>query len=399
MPTWSQRTTLYQSNKITVFRVLDTETQKTWIIKSLPQEHPDSSEIARFHHETEILAHLGPTEGILQAQGKILYQGYPSVLFPDLGAVSLTQLLTEPMKIGVFLHCAIFLAESLGRIHSKGVVHKDINPSNIISLPDFSKVWIIDFSIASLTHREVQHLKPVQYLEGTLHYLAPEQSGRINRSLDYRADFYSLGITFFELLTGTRPFNSTDIMELLHSHLVEPLPNIHQMRNDAPQSLVEVIQKLVAKDPDHRYQSTWGLVSDLKKIQKAVSQDKNSWTFPLGQEDLSEYLIIPEKVYGREKEVSEFLQIFENCQKIDAPENSFFTLIEGSSGVGKSSLIRELIRPVSERGGYLVEGKIDQFQSTIPLFGFKKALLLFLIFLPGIPFKLWTKLRMNSGKI
>jgi len=373
---------LFISGNTIVYRLRDPESQKTNIIKSLAREHPTSSDIAKFLHQYEILSHLRAVPGVIPADEKLLFKGYQSLRFPDLGGEPLGKLLNRPIDIGAFFKLALSVTETLSQIHALGVIHKDINPNNILTLPDFSKAWLIDFSIASKTQREVQVVKPAQHLEGTLQYLPPEQSGRINRTLDYRADYYSLGITFFEILTGQRPFHSEDIMELLHAHMVTPLPDLNLLRKDLPKSIALLVKKLAAKDPDDRYQSTWGLLSDLKKAQELWTQGDLTGVFPLGSNDFSEQLLIPEKIYGRENEIDVLVSIFEESQKpLDSQSDMSaaslkggrLTLITGVSGVGKSSLIHELIRPVTEKGGYLVEGKVDQFQRDVLLFGFKEA--------------------------
>ena len=410
MTTWVKKETLFQSDRTLVFRVLNPETQQTHIIKSLNIDHPTAGDLARFFHEYEILAQLSPLQGTLPAIEKLIYLDRHSFVFPDPGGTALAQLISKPVAkpLGLkdFFRVAISISQTLGRIHSKGIIHKDINPNNLISLPDFSQSWVIDYSIAAKTKRELQLQKPVQDLEGTLHYLAPEQSGRINRSLDYRADYYSLGITFFELLTGRRPFHREQTIELLHDHIATPFPDPIQLRSEIPVSLAQVVRKLAAKDPDNRYQSAWGIVSDLKRCEELWTLGESTSTFALGQDDLSEILLIPEKIYGRAQVVQSLLRTFEERQ---AKSNlaGHLTLIAGASGVGKSALVHELTRPVSAKKGFLLEGKIDQFQRDRILFGFSQPLVKFFDLLAGesratlmqIKSELAEKLRSNVGVI
>ncbi|MBD0302803.1 MAG: AAA family ATPase, partial [Tolypothrix sp. T3-bin4] len=241
----------------------------------------------------------------------------------------------------------------------------DINPSNIVFNPDTEIIKIIDFGIATVLTRENPTLKNPNVLEGTLAYMSPEQTGRMNRTLDYRTDFYSLGVSFYELLTGQLPFNTTDALELVHCHIAkQPVPP-HLLRAEGrgiPKAVSDIVMKLMAKTAEERYQSAWGIKADLEKCLTQLQTTGKIELFPLGTQDISEKYQIPQKLYGREQEIVMLLTAFERV----ISDKSELMLVSGYSGIGKSALVQELYIPITEKRGYFISGKFDQYQRNIP---------------------------------
>ncbi|MEH2238281.1 ATP-binding sensor histidine kinase, partial [Nostoc sp.] len=243
-----------------------------------------------------------------------------------------------------------------------------IKPANILINPETKQVKLIDFSIASLLPRETQTLMNPNVLEGTLGYISPEQTGRMNRGIDYRTDFYSLGITFYDLIMGELPFQSNDPMELVHCHLAK-LPPMLGDREEIPQVLCDIVMKLMAKNAEDRYQNALGLKFDLENCLSQLQETGEIKSFPIAQRDVCDRFIIPDKLYGRETEVSTLLQAFERVS-LGATE---MMLVAGFSGVGKTVVVNEVHKPIVRQRGYFIKGKYDQFQRNIPFSAFVQA--------------------------
>ncbi|MDM8565645.1 serine/threonine-protein kinase PknK [Candidatus Halobeggiatoa sp. HSG11] len=280
---------------------------------------------------------------------------------------SLKQLIANrSLTIKEFLPLAIQIADNLGHIHVANIIHKDINPSNIIVNTKTQQLKIIDFGIASHLPRENPTLKNPKQLEGALPYLSPEQTGRINRSIDYRTDLYSLGITFYEILCGKLPFDTKNLMELVHCHIAKtPIP-VCEINHDIPQIISDLVTKLLAKNAEDRYQSAFGVKRDLEKYQIKSSNIQ----FKLAQHDFSGHFRISQKLYGRKTKTDTLLQAF---ARVSSSETTEMMLIAGYSGVGKTAIVNEVHKPMIEKYGYFATGKFDQFQKNIPYFAITQA--------------------------
>jgi predicted ATPase/GAF domain-containing protein len=260
----------------------------------------------------------------------------------------------------------------LGEIHAGNIIHKDINPSNIILHPETGQVKIIDFGLSTVLTRESTTLKSPNVLEGTLAYMSPEQTGRMNRSLDYRTDFYSLGATFYELLTHQLPFESTDALELVHYHIAKQPTPPHQINPEIPKVVSDIVMKLLAKTAEQRYQSAWGIKADLEECLTQLQSFGKISEFPLGRQDILDKFQIPQKLYGREREIETLLAAFERVvgENIEVASNEKgaveMMLVAGYSGIGKSSLVQEIYKPITRQKGYFISGKFDQYQRNIP---------------------------------
>ncbi|HAA32013.1 MAG TPA: serine/threonine protein kinase, partial [Cyanobacteria bacterium UBA8553] len=289
-------------------RLLD---QKPVVIKIPTTDIPTLAEISYIKHEYLIPENL-EIEGIVKPLSLETYQNGLALVLEDFGGISLKKLLEkESLDLTSFLNYAIQLTEALGHLHTHHIIHKDIKPKNIIVNHEVGIVKITDFGIATQLSRETQQISNPELLEGTLAYMSPEQTGRMNRAIDYRTDFYSLGVTFYEMLTHTLPFNSNDPLEMVYCHIAQsPVPP-HQINREIPPVLSSIVMKLMAKNAEDRYQSAAGLKADLEICLSQLQTTGEIANFVPGQLDKSGQLSIPQKLYGREREVETLLAAFE----------------------------------------------------------------------------------------
>ena len=319
LPGYSVTEQIYVGTKTLVYRAI-ADDQKPVIIKLMRSEYPSFSELVQFRNQYTIAKNLD-LPGIVKPYTLEPYRNGYVLLMEDFGGISLKEWMVMrlreklpithyPLTITDFLCIAIQIAQTLEGLHRDRVIHKDIKPSNIVINPETQEVRLIDFSIASLLPRETQEYFTPNVLEGTLAYISPEQTGRMNCAIDYRTDFYSLGVTFFELLTGQLPFTRDDPMELVHCHIAKPTPSVHSLNPNIPLVVSHIVAKLMAKNAYLRYQSASGLKSDLSKCLSELKQTGSIDLFELGSRDICDRFLIPEKLYGREAEVTKLLQAF-----------------------------------------------------------------------------------------
>ena len=268
-----------------------------------------------------------------------------------------------------FLNVAISISAILAEIHSNKIIHKDINSKNILVSDDLKTVQIIDLGISTKLNLKADYLVSPDKLEGSLAYISPEQTCRMNRVVDYRSDLYSLGVVFYELLTGNLPFEASDPMEFIHCHIAKTPKYPSEIDQRISPIISDLVMKLLAKNAEDRYQSSLGLKNDLETILEQVKQTGKAEKFLLAQNDFSGKFLIPEKLYGRETELQTLMYSFENV----ANGKTKINLITGFSGVGKSSLVHEIHKPITEQRGYFIEGKFDQFKRNIPYQAFIQA--------------------------
>ncbi|MFE8605402.1 trifunctional serine/threonine-protein kinase/ATP-binding protein/sensor histidine kinase [Archangium violaceum] len=333
------------------------------VIIKAPRSWPvGTRERARYRREYELLRHLKGIPGVLTAHALEVFQERPILVLEDVGGKALSEQGGKALEPSRFLSWAPSLVATLAEVHRRGVIHKDIKPGNILVSPS-GKAWLIDFGIATL--QRVEHVEVVlqqPLAEGTPAYMSPEQSGRMNRAVDYRTDFYSLGVSFYEVLTGRLPFRGQDMLEWFHAHLAQaPVPP-HLVVPSIPPALSAVVMKLLAKVAEERYQSAEGLRADLDQCQEALRLGTLE-TFPLGSRDVPARFQLPQRLYGREAEVEALLKAFERVALSGRTE---WVLVRGYSGIGKSAAVRELHRPVLRRRGFFLSGKFDQLQHDVP---------------------------------
>ena len=280
-----------------------------------------------------------------------------------LGANPLASLIGPPMDIGDFLQLAVASAVSIGHMHANGFIHKDIKPGNLFTDPAKSQVWITGFGVASRAPRERQSPMPPEVMVGTFAYMAPEQTGRMNRSIDIRSDLYALGVTFYEMLTGSLPFMAVDPVEWMHCHIARQPISPSERSPSVPEVLSSIVLRLMAKAAEDRYQTAAGLQHDLQRCLDEWRTNRRIEPFRLGENDVSGHLQFLEKLYGREEAVSTLVSAFDRVVTHGAFE---LVLVSGYSGIGKSSVVNELQRTLVPSRGLFVSGKLDQYKRGIP---------------------------------
>ncbi|EJP05308.1 protein kinase domain-containing protein [Leptospira interrogans] len=346
-----------------VYKAVRSKDKTEVVVKYIPildELHPA---VVNLRNEYEILSYLS-SEKMIRAFGmEKIPEGFILILefVPGQSLKHFSQ--KRPVNLKDFFKIAIDLAEKLGEIHNKKVIHKDLKPDNIIFNPDENILRIVDFGISTRLSKEESSWSNPNRLEGSIHYVSPEQTGRMNRSVDYRSDFYSLGITFYELLTGKLPFESEDLLELVHFHLAKSPVDPRKIRSEIPEALSHVILKLLSKTAEERYQTSEGLKNDLEIIRDKWLESGDAPAFPLGSTDYSHEFKIPQKLYGRESYIEALLNEFKRMTETGRPS---IVLIAGYSGVGKSSLVKEINKPLTESKGYSISGKFDQYNRNVP---------------------------------
>ncbi|MEM9274561.1 MAG: AAA family ATPase, partial [Cyanobacteria bacterium P01_F01_bin.143] len=359
---------IHESANSEVYRCHRESDNQPVVLKILKQNYVKSSKLTKYKQEFEILRSLD-TQGVIKAHSLENYQRTAIIILEDFAADSLKKWLAETQfSLKEFLNIALLIVNSLGNIHDRNIIHKDINPANILFNPKTGELKIIDFGIATALTQENPSLKNINILEGTLAYISPEQTGRMNCSLDYRTDYYSLGVTFYELLTQELPFTNQDPLELIHCHLAKQPLAPHQIDPKIPPILSAIVMKLMAKTAEARYQSSYGIKADLQECLRQLTLSGNIQEFPLATQDIISKFKIPQKLYGRELEIAHLLESFERISNSThrGAATSELMLIDGYSGVGKTALVKEIYKPLSEKRGYFISGKFDQLQRNIP---------------------------------
>ncbi|MEH2378848.1 MAG: AAA family ATPase [Nostoc sp.] len=361
---------LYNGSRTLVYRGYRETDSLRVVIKLLKNSYPSFSELLSFRNQYTIAKNLN-SPLIVQTYSLQAYQNGYALVMEDFGGISLKEwgVRRTLESLMEFLEIAIALCNTLDILYRERIIHKDIKPANILINPETKQVKLIDFSIASLLPRETQALINPNVLEGTLAYISPEQTGRMNRGIDYRTDFYSLGVTFYELLTGELPFKSNDPMELVHSHIAKQPPLVDKINPQIPSVLSEIVNKLMAKNAEDRYQSALGLKFDLENCLSQLQVSGEIKSFLIAERDVCDRFIIPDKLYGRETEVQTLLDAFERVS-LGATE---MMLVAGFSGIGKTAVVNEVHKPIVRQRGYFIKGKYDQFQRNIPFSAFVQA--------------------------
>ncbi|MDY6804702.1 MAG: AAA family ATPase [Cyanobacteriota bacterium] len=364
---------IYDGIRTLVYRGIKQDGGQAAILKKPRQQYPTFNEILQLRHQYALTKNLH-IPGIVKPIALKKYGNSYVLVMEDVGGVSLSQYLANRslnfFSLEEFFPVAIAITKILFKLYQNRVIHKDIKPSNILINPETKEIFLIDFSIAGLLPRETQYLKNPNLLEGTLPYISPEQTGRMNRGIDYRSDFYSLGVTFYQLLAGQLPFASGDAMELVHCHIAKQPTPPDAVKPEIPEMVSAIIMKLMAKTAEERYQSATGLERDLTECWQQWQNSGKIDRFELGLRDRSDRFTIPEKLYGRETEVQTLLDAFERV----AAGRAEMMLVAGFSGIGKTAAVSEIDKPIVRQRGYFIRGKFDQFAGDIPFSAFAQCL-------------------------
>ncbi len=326
------------------------------------KEAVDHSRVDRLRNEADIGARLRDVAGVRPVLGFDERQGLPEVCLAYVEGDTLLQWHQKTeRRFDDILSVALSAADALASLHGAGVIHRDISATNLL-VDEQGAVQLIDLDLAIPRDQAMAAFSGIDAIVGTLRYMAPEQTGRMNRPVDARSDLYAIGAVLYELFTGEPPFTTDDTLELIHAHLAQTPHPPHQKNPEVPERVSRIVLKLLAKDPQDRYQTAAGLVADLQRCQTSLEKRGHIEQFELGAHDVVEDLCIPDRLYGRDAEVSHILSTFE----LAASGGRLLLLIQGDPGIGKSSLVREAYPAITRARGLFVEGKFDQYKRFVP---------------------------------
>jgi hypothetical protein len=353
---------LWQDGERALCRLRTNPDQRSRLLVALIAEHPTPASLECLAHEVSLSDALDPAWALRPLEiGR--ERGRPRLLFEDPGGAPLACRLGAPLTLDAALELAIGIATALGQLHQCGLIHKDLKPAHILVGCADGRVRLTGFGIASRLPRERQAAEPPETIAGTLAYMAPEQTGRMNRSIDSRSDLYALGVTFYEMLTGVLPFTASDPMEWVHCHIArQPVPPSDRV-DTIPAPLSALVMRLLAKTPEERYQTAAGVAADLRRCWAEWQAHGRIADFPLGAHDMPDRLLIPETLYGREAEIATLIAAFDRVVAGGRPE---LMLVAGYSGIGKSAVVHELHRVLVPPRGLFAAGKFDQYKRDIP---------------------------------
>ncbi|MBL9104203.1 MAG: AAA family ATPase [Myxococcales bacterium] len=380
VPGYAIVTVLRESRRSQILRAVREADGAPVVLKALRREHPSLRDVARLRHEHAILRRFSD-EGVIGTGGMIELGSRALLVLEDFNGAALSERIPRGgMALADFMAIAPRLVRAVATVHAAGVLHKDIKPDNIIVGSEPSRVALADFSIASVLAEEPGEASASAVLEGSLAYLAPEQTGRMNRPVDYRSDYYALGATFYEMLTGAPPFDSADPLELVHAHVARVPPTPRERRADVPEGLSALVMRLLAKTAEARYQSAAGLLADLERV-AAFLDGTGPEVFTPGERDIGERFMLSAALVGREADAAALLAAFERAT---AGHNEL-VLLAGPAGIGKSALVREIHRPLVRHRGYFCSGKFDQLARSSPYSALTQALRGYLLQILGEP--------------
>jgi predicted ATPase len=403
--------TLYESRGTIVCRARNQQGE-ICILKTIKDNYPSEEQLAQLEYEYNILKQLDG-QGILGVRQLIKHYKGHIIVMDDIEGMSILdvpvfksirngdkQFTTD--KLILILKIFIEMSKVLEKFHNKNLIHKEINPRIFMIKPDFSQVSILDFGLSKKMSNSRKEIHNTEGIEVLLPYISPEQTGRTGKIIDYRTDFYSLGVSMYELITGQRPFITNNTMEMIHCHIAKTPIVPHIVNPYMPKSVSAIIMKLMAKEADQRYQSTTGIVQDIRKCLESLSASGVVEDFEVGINDISSKFQIPQKLYGRDRERETLKQMYEQA----AQGGSHMLLVGGYAGVGKTSIIQEIYRPVAELGGFFARGKAEKLQINTPYFVFTqvaKELIRMLLQEPNFMLNQWKgrllKALNNNGQL
>lgn len=361
---------IYESPRTRIFAAVREADDQSVILKMPGSDFASPEEIARFLSEYEILRGLR-IDGVICAHSLERFENIPVLVLEDFNGLPLSEIIrSESVSIEEALNLSIALSSALGAVHAAGIIHKDINPSNIIWNRKKGIVKLIDFGLSSRLEREKQEVGHGGVIEGTAAYISPEQTGRVNRSIDFRTDYYSLGVTLYHLLSGAPPFTSADPTELIHCHIARhptPLTDLpvsgKDQKDRIPQPLSCIVEKLMAKSPEERYASAFGLRADLEQARALLESGRSD--FVAGLYDRSDEFRIPERLYGFDRLIERLHSLYQSVNRRQSVSLSIF----GESGAGKTALVNEIHRWITPGHGFFIRGKYQRLNTDVPYSG------------------------------
>jgi predicted ATPase/signal transduction histidine kinase len=359
---------LRKDDAFVLYRGQDRADASRVLVLSPAAERPSTENLQRLEHEYSLRGALNP-EWAIRPIAMVRHSDRPALVLDDPGATLLDQLLSPRLETAFGLRLAVNLSRAIGQLHLTGIIHKDIRPANIVVTPVLGRCWLMGFGFASRLPRERQAPAAPEIVAGTFAYMAPEQTGRMNRSIDSRTDLYAFGVTLYQMFTGKLPFTASDPLEWMHCHIArQPVPP--NERADVPASVSAIIMKLLAKNAENRYQTAAGVETDFRRCLSQWENERRIDAFPLGEHDKSGRLLVPEKLYGRSQEIDTLRGAFE---RVAANGRFELILISGYAGIGKSSVVNELHKVLVPSRGLFASGKFDQYKRDIPYATLAKA--------------------------
>ncbi|HZF31562.1 MAG TPA: AAA family ATPase [Gammaproteobacteria bacterium] len=370
LPGYQRGEPIHDSSASVVYRARRAADGACVVVKRSRGNAVTARQFTRYRNEFELLGSID-CEGVVKVHDLVRHEGHIALILEDLPGTSLRRWIQS--QIGATLEdrlrIAVRLASIVADVHAANIIHKDISSHNFIYDPESKRCKLIDFGIATRLRSEDKKFTAPAALEGTLAYIAPEQTGRMNRSLDYRADLYSLGVTLYEMFTGVLPHESSDPLEMVHFHIAgKPVPPAE--RAAVPEPVSSIVMKLLQKEPENRYQSATGLAADLQRCLDSISAGSALEPFELGAQDAVDRFEPPKRLYGRSAETQVLMQSFERVARggVEA------VMVSGAAGIGKTSLVQEIYQSITRRRGYFVAGKFDQLQQNVPFSALVTAL-------------------------
>ncbi len=358
------RQVLHTDDVTTVSLAVDSETGREVVLKSRRTTSPSSRRLTRLRHEFVVLneiSHLKVSPCPLSLEED--YETLTLVTEPIAGIPLNAWARTESQRLEERLSVACALASALNEVHECGFVHGDVKPSNVLVAPGGTAVYLIDFELATRAERDSTPPSVPARIDGSLPYIAPERTGRTGAGIDFRSDYYSLGVTLYQLFSGQLPFSATDQLGWVQAHVTRPPKPLIECAPHVPRTVTEIVMTLLSKAPEDRYQNGQGLLDDLLECSRQLNETGAIGAFQLRRTDTTRRFVLPAGLYGRDSQLGALTDAFDTVQRTGDPLS---VMVSGPSGVGKSRLVDELMRGVGPRAGYLMRGKFDQYNADLP---------------------------------